>query len=70
MNKLSYFGTATSIIGAFLMAFGFVLAGYVFFSLGSISWLIVGINRKDKPLIILNATFFCANIIGLIRALI
>jgi hypothetical protein len=70
MKILSYFGTATSILGAFLMAFGFVLAGYVFFSLGSVSWLIVGVTRKDKPLIILNATFFVANIIGLVRSFI
>ena len=69
MKKLAYFGTLTSIVGAFLVAFGFILAGYIFFSLGSISWLIVGLARKDSPLIILNSTFFVANIIGLVRAL-
>lgn len=68
MNKLSWFGTVASILGAFLMAFGIVLIGYVFFTLGSISWLIVGFKRKDNSLITLNGTFFLANIIGLTRA--
>ena len=69
MNKLSWFGTVASILGAFLMAFGIVLAGYIFFTLGSISWLIVGYIRKDNSLITLNGTFFLANIIGLTRAI-
>ena len=69
MKKLSWFGTLTSIAGSFLMAFGFMLVGYIFFSLGSISWLIVAIARKDKSLGFLNATFFVANIIGLVRAI-
>lgn len=69
MKKLAYFGTATSILGSFLVAFGFMLFGYICFSLGSISWLIVAIVKKDNPLLILNATFFVANIIGLTRTL-
>ena len=69
MNKLSWFGTVASILGAFLMAFGIVLIGYIFFTLGSISWLIVGFKRKDNSLITLNGTFFLANIIGLTRAI-
>ena len=51
------------------MAFGVVLAGYICFTLGSVSWLIVGITRKDNSLITLNGTFFLANIIGLTRAI-
>ncbi len=69
-NSLSWLGTITSILGAFLMAFGIVGAGYILFSLGSLSWLIIGYIGKDKPLITLNATFFVANIIGLYRAFI
>lgn len=68
MNKLAWLGTMASIIGAFLMAFGIVLSGYICFSIGSVSWLIVGIVRKDNSLITLNGTFFVANIIGLTRA--
>lgn len=71
MNKvISWFGTAASISGAFLMAFGIVQMGYICFSLGSISWLYIGVTNKDKPLIVLNGTFFIANIIGLYRAFI
>ena len=65
---ISWFGTFASIAGAFLMAFGIVKCGYVFFSLGSISWLIIGITAKDKAMITMNGTFFVANIIGLFRA--
>lgn len=68
MKILSWFGTATSITGAFLMAFGIVGMGYICFCLGSISWLYVGFANRDKPLMVLNGTFFVANIIGLFRA--
>ena len=70
MKLISWFGTVASIAGAFLMAFGIIQAGYICFSLGSVSWLTVGITKKDNPLIILNGTFFVANIIGLYRAFI
>jgi hypothetical protein len=69
MNKIAWLGTMASIIGAFLMAFGIILAGYICFSIGSVSWLFVGIVKKDNSLITLNATFFVANIIGLTRAI-
>ena len=68
MKIISWFGTATSIAGAFLMAFGIVQIGYICFSLGSIAWLYVGFANRDKPLMVLNGTFFVANIIGLFRA--
>ena len=69
MNKIAWFGTVASIAGAFLMAFGIVLTGYICFTLGSISWLVVGVHKKDNSLITLNGTFFVANVIGLIRAI-
>ena len=69
MNKIAWTGTIASILGAFLMAFGIILAGYICFTLGSITWLTVGIVRKDNSLITLNGTFFLANIIGLTRAI-
>ena len=68
MKTLSWIGTLASIAGAFLMAFGMVQCGYIAFSIGSISCLIVAFNKKDMPLIVLNGTFFVANIIGLYRA--
>lgn len=68
INKIQWIGTVTSIIGSFVIAFGFMLAGYSFFLIGSISWLFVGIKQQNRPLITLNFTFFLANIIGFVRA--
>lgn len=70
LNKIEWLGTVSSIIGAFIVAFGFMLAGYSFFMIGSMSWLYVGIKQQNRPLITLNFTFFLANIIGFVRAVI
>ena len=69
INILAWVGTATSIIGAFVVASQYMLAGYSFFLMGSFSWLITGIYRRDNALIILNFTFFLANILGFYNAL-
>ena len=66
---ISWLGTLTSIVGAFLVASQIVLFGYCAFIIGSVSWLIVGIVNKDKPLIVLNGTFFLANLLGLYNVL-
>lgn len=59
-----------SIFGAYLVAMQFALIGYVAFSIGSSTWLIVGAQRKDAALIVMNGTFFVANMIGLYNAFI
>lgn len=64
---LAWIGTASSIIGSFLVAFGIFNFGYVAFLIGSLSWLIVATIRRDKALGVLNGTFFIANIIGVVR---
>lgn len=64
---LSWIGTVTSIAGSFLVAFGLAFVGYILFILGSLSWLVVAIKTKNKALGVLNGTFFCANIIGLVN---
>ncbi len=70
MTKIiSWLGTVTSIIGAFLVASQIIFFGYVAFIVGSVSWLIVGIVNRDKPLIVLNGTFFLANLLGLYNVL-
>lgn len=68
INKISWIGTLSSIIGAFIVASKLFLLGYCFFIVGSLSWLLVGYYRKDKSLIVLNGTFFLANILGLYNA--
>ena len=68
MKSIQWFGTITSVIGSFTVALGFMLAGYAAFTLGAVSWLLVGFIGKNKPLIVLNGFFFAANMIGLYRA--
>jgi hypothetical protein len=53
INKISWIGTLSSIIGAFIVASKLFLIGYCFFIIGSLSWLVVGYYRKDKSLITL-----------------
>ena len=64
---LAWIGTASSIIGSFLVAFGVFNLGYVAFLVGSLAWLIVAFMRQDRALGVLNGTFFIANIIGVCR---
>lgn len=68
MNALSWIGTITSIIGAFIVALHFLAIGYVFFLIGSISWLTVGYARRDWSIFVLNSFFFAANVIGAYNA--
>jgi hypothetical protein len=69
VNRISWFGTVSSVIGSFTVAFGFMLAGYTAFLMGAIAWLIVGAIGKNKPLIVLNGFFFVANLVGLYNAI-
>ena len=68
LNIVSWIGTLSSIIGAFIVASQLFFLGYCFFIVGSLSWLLVGYYRKDKSLIVLNGTFFLANILGLFNS--
>jgi hypothetical protein len=68
MKSISWVGTIASIIGSFVVAMQIFLIGYCFFAVGSISWLIVGISRRDVSLVTLNGVFFLANIVGLYNA--
>ena len=68
INKISWVGTLSSIIGAFIVASQLFFLGYCFSIIGSLSWLLVGYYRKDKSLIVLNGTFFLANILGLFNS--
>ena len=67
-RTIGWVGTATSIIGSFTVSFHFFLLGYILFLAGSISWLYIGKIRRDKPLMVLNAAFLVANMIGLYNA--
>jgi len=65
IKTISWIGTIASIIGSFLVAFKLFGIGYIFFLIGSASWLFVAIKTNNKPLGILNGTFALANVIGL-----
>ena len=64
MKYISWIGTAASICGSFLVALQIVLLGYCFFLVGTVSWLYIGLKRRDRPLMVLNGAFLVANIIG------
>lgn len=64
---LAWTGTACSIAGAFLVAYGIMMPGYSAFLIGSSCWLVAGVYSDDRALITLNATFFVANVIGFSR---
>ncbi len=68
MKVTSWTGTVASVIGSFTVAMKFFLAGYCLFIVGSVSWLYVGIVRRDVPLVALNGAFLLANLIGLYNA--
>jgi hypothetical protein len=67
ITLVSWFGTITSVIGSFLVANSIFQIGYVLFTFGSLSWLIVAWVKRDKALGVLNATFFAANVMGLVN---
>lgn len=64
---VAWLGTISSIIGSFLVALGFLNTGYILFLIGALSWLVVGFNKRDKPLFVLNSVYLVANIIGLVN---
>lgn len=64
MKKIAWLGTLTSVLGSFIMALKIFLLGYIFFIVGSVSWLVVGIAKRDNALIALNGAFLLANLIG------
>lgn len=67
MKMLTYLANAFSIIGAFTLAFHWVILGYACFTLGSIGWAHIAIVKRDNPLLLLNVAFLCANLVGLFQ---
>lgn len=69
MKYISWLGTVASISGSFLVAFQLMLPGYCCFLLGTVSWMYIGLQRGDRPLIVLNSAFLLANVIGFYNVL-
>ena len=66
LKIISWLGTMTSIIGAFLVANGIFLVGYCIFASGAILWLIVAKMQKNEAMFFLELVFLIANINGII----
>ena len=64
MKIISWAGTVSGIMGAFLVASQIILIGYVVMALSSITWVIFGMRAKNTALIVQSAAFLAANILG------
>lgn len=69
LKRISWAGTINSIIGAFLVANGIFLIGYVIFASGAVLWLIVAKMQKNEAMFFLELVFLIANINGIINNL-
>lgn len=64
-KTLETLGTACGIAGSFLVAMNVRKIGYPLFMVSSICLLASAVGQKQRNFIALQATFLCANIIGL-----
>ena len=69
LKTFSWLGTINSVIGAFLVANGFFLIGYIIFASGAVLWLIVAKMLKNNAMLLLEFIFLIANINGIITNL-
>ncbi len=69
LKIFSWLGTINSVIGAFLIANGFFLIGYIIFASGAVLWLIVAKMLKNNAMLLLEFIFLIANINGIITNL-
>ena len=66
LKIFSWLGTINSVIGAFLVANGFFLIGYIIFASGAVLWLIVAKMLKNNAMLLLEFIFLIANINGIL----
>lgn len=69
LKIFSWLGTINSVIGAFLVANGFFLIGYIIFASGAVLWLIVAKMLKNSAMLLLEFIFLIANINGILTNL-
>lgn len=69
LKNFSWLGTINSVIGAFLVANGFFLIGYIIFASGAVLWLIVAKMLKNNAMLLLEFIFLIANINGILANL-
>lgn len=66
IDTLKTFGTTFLILGSILNSFNIYPWGVVLLTIGSLFWLIVGIEWKDKQMITLNSFFLITGIVGVL----
>ena len=71
-SVLKWVGTATGVIGAFILAVNLPLSGWgwVLFATSSLCWTIAGMVMHDYSLVVLQSAFFVVDIVGIWRWLI
>tara|TARA_Y100000588_G_scaffold317278_1_gene346289 strand:- start:286 stop:561 length:276 start_codon:yes stop_codon:yes gene_type:complete len=71
-DALKWFGTATGVIGALILALNLPVSGWgwVLFAFSSFSWTIAGAVMKDYSLMVLQLAFLIVGLIGIWRWLI
>ena len=69
---LKWFGTATGVIGALVLAVNLPISGWgwVLFGVSSLCWTIAGAVMRDYSLVVLQSAFLIVDIIGIWRWLI
>jgi len=71
-TAIKWFGTATGVAGALVLALNIPISGWgwVLFGVSSLCWTIAGAVMRDYSLVVLQATFLVVDIIGIWRWLI
>lgn len=64
---LGWLGAVLGPVGAILLALNIQISpfGYVFFLVGSASWVIYAASRRDKPVLVQSLQFTVINVVGL-----
>jgi hypothetical protein len=65
MKIISWLGTVTGIMGAFMVASQIILIGYLVMACSSVAWVLFGMRAKNVALIVQSAAFLAANILGI-----
>lgn len=71
-STIKWFGTATGVAGALVLALNLPLSGWgwALFLVSSLSWTFAGAVMKDMSLVVLQFTFVVVDVIGIWRWLI
>ena len=66
---IKWIGTICNVLGSFLIANRFFLIGYALFIIGCFAWFIVARRQRDNAMLTMNFVFLCANVNGIVNAI-